>query len=89
LLFAYAFDDEATEIVDIASGEHLPKSVLDALTDEAVTKTAFNAAFERICISRFLGIHLSATSWVCTAVQSAMLALPLSLDGVGEVSTSL
>ncbi|MDD3250957.1 MAG: DNA polymerase [Lachnospiraceae bacterium] len=85
LLFAYAFDDEATEIVDIASGEHLPKSVLDALTDEAVTKTAFNAAFERICISRFLGIHLSATSWVCTAVQSAMLALPLSLDGVGEV----
>lgn len=85
LLFAYAFDDEATEIVDIASGEHLPKSVLDALTDEAVTKTAFNAAFERICISRFLGIHLSATSWVCSAVQSAMLALPLSLDGVGEV----
>lgn len=85
LLFAYAFDDEPTRIVDIASGEELPKSVLDALTNEAITKTAFNAAFERICISRFLGIHLSAASWVCTAVQSAMLALPLSLDGVGEV----
>ena len=85
LLFAYAFDDEPTSIVDIASGEELPKTVLDALTDDAITKTAFNAAFERICISRFLGVQLSATAWVCTAVQSAMLALPLSLDGVGEV----
>lgn len=85
LLFAYAFDDEATEIVDIASGEELPERVVSALTDETVIKTAFNAAFERTCISRFLGIHLSPAGWQCTAVQSAMLALPLSLDGVGEV----
>lgn len=85
LLFAYAFDDEATEVVDIASGEELPKRVIDALTDDAIIKTAFNAAFERTCISRFLGIHLKPTGWQCTAVQSAMLALPLSLDGVGEV----
>ena len=85
LLFAYAFDDEATEVVDIASGEKLPQRVLDALTDETIIKTAFNAAFERTCISRFLGVHLSPASWQCTAVQSAMLALPLSLDGVGEV----
>jgi DNA polymerase len=85
LLFAYAFDDEATEIVDIASGEELPKRVVSALTDETVIKTAFNAAFERTCISRFLGIHLSSAGWQCTTVQSAMLALPLSLDGVGEV----
>lgn len=85
LLFAYAFDDEATEVVDIASGEELPKRVIDALTDDTIIKTAFNAAFERTCISRFLGIHLKPTGWQCTAVQSAMLALPLSLDGVGEV----
>ena len=85
LLFAYAFDDEATEVVDIASGEELPKRVIDALTDDTIIKTAFNAAFERTCISRFLSIHLKPTGWQCTAVQSAMLALPLSLDGVGEV----
>lgn len=85
LLFAYAFDDEPTQIVDLACGEVLPERVLLALEDPAVMKTAFNAAFERTCISRFLGRRLSPESWQCTAVQSAMLALPLSLDGVGEV----
>lgn len=85
LLFAYAFDDEPTQIVDLACGESLPPRVLDALTDPTVIKTAFNAAFERTCLSRYLGVHLSAESWQCTAVQSAMLALPRSLDGVGEV----
>lgn len=85
LLFAYAFDDEPTEIIDLACGEQLPKRVLDALEDTAVIKTAFNAAFERTCISKHLGKKLSPASWQCTAVQSAMLALPLSLDGVGEV----
>ena len=85
LLFAYAFDDEPTQIVDLKCGEALPERVLNALLDDGVTKTAFNAAFERTCISRYLGVRLSADSWQCTAVQSAMLALPLSLDGVGAV----
>lgn len=85
LLFAYAFDDEPTQVVDLACGEQLPGRVLAALEDETVTKTAFNAAFERTCISRYLGRRLSPVYWQCTAVQSAMLALPLTLDGVGEV----
>lgn len=85
LLFAYAFDEEKTKIVDLACGEKLPQEVMDALIDENIIKTAFNAAFERICISKYLGVHLSPKSWQCTAVQSAILALPLSLDGVGEV----
>lgn len=85
LLFAYAFNDEETKIVDLACGEELPSEVLEALSDENVIKTAFNAAFERICISRYLNISLSPASWQCTAVQSAMLALPLSLEGVGDV----
>ncbi len=85
LLVAYAFDDEPTQIVDLACGECLPQRVLEALNDPATVKTAFNAAFERTCISRYLRKKLSPESWVCTAVQSAMLALPLSLDGVGEV----
>lgn len=85
LLFAYAFDDEKTQIIDLKCGEPLPRRVLDALTDSSVTKTAFNAAFERTCLSKYLGKHLSAEGWQCTAVQSAMLALPLSLKGVGQV----
>lgn len=85
LLFAYAFDDEPTQIVDLACGEELPQRVLDALEDESIIKTAFNAAFERTCISKYIGKKLSPVAWQCTAVQSAMLALPLSLDGVGEV----
>lgn len=85
LLFAYAFDDEQTQIVDLKKGETLPQHVLQALMSPEITKVAFNAAFERTCISKHLGVHLSPVAWHCTAVQSAMLALPLSLDGVGEV----
>ena len=85
LFFAYAFDEEPTQIVDLACGEQLPERVLAALEDPAVTKAAFNAQFERTCISKYLGRKLSPEGWQCTAVQSAMLALPLSLDNVGEV----
>ena len=85
LLFAYAFDEKPTQIVDFACGEQLPERVLAALEDPAVTKAAFNAQFERTCISKYLGRKLSPEGWQCTAVQSAMLALPLSLDNVGEV----
>jgi DNA polymerase len=84
-LFAYAFDDEPTEVIDLACGEQLTQRILEALEDATVTKTAFNAQFERTCIGKYLGHRLSPESWQCTAVQSAMLALPLSLDGVGEV----
>ena len=83
LLFAYAFDEEPTQIVDFACGEQLPARVLAALEDPVIIKAAFNAQFERTCISRYLGRRLSPSGWQCTAVQSAMLALPLSLDSVG------
>lgn len=85
LLFAYAFDEEPTQIVDFACGEQLPARVLAALEDPVIIKAAFNAQFERTCISRYLDRKLSPEGWQCTAVQSAMLALPLSLDSVGEV----
>ncbi|WP_330371252.1 DNA polymerase [Alkaliphilus transvaalensis] len=85
LLLAYAFDDDETKIVDLACGEELPDEVRTAITDNSVIKTAFNAAFERVCLSKFLGVKLTPKSWQCTAVQASMLALPLSLEGVGEV----
>lgn len=85
LLFAYAFDDEEVKVVDLAQGEKLPDKVLEALEDENIIKTAFNANFERVCLSVFLKKDLYAKSWRCTAVHSAELGLPLSLDKVAEV----
>ena len=85
LLFAYAWDDEPVQIVDLASNEQLPPEILVALTDDSIIKTAFNAAFERTCLSVYLKQQLSPKAWRCTAVQSAMLALPLHLAGVAQV----
>lgn len=85
LLFAYSVDDGETKIVDLACGEKLPDEVIEMLLDDSITKTAFNANFERICISKHLGLILKPEAWRCTAVQAAMLALPLSLEGVGVV----
>lgn len=85
LLFAYAVDDGETKIVDLACGEEIPEEVMDMLFDDTVIKTAFNANFERTCISKHLGMKLRPEAWRCTAVQAAMLALPLSLEGVGIV----
>lgn len=89
LLFGYAVDGGDVRVVDIASGEKLPAEIIAALTDESVKKYAFNAQFERVCLSRFLGYpkgeYLSPDSWYCTMVWSATLGLPLSLEKVGEV----
>lgn len=89
LLFGYSIDHGPVRVVDLAAGEHIPAEILGALKDDNVLKTAFNAAFERICLSRFLGFptgtYLSPESWHCTMVWSAYLGLPLSLEGVGAV----
>lgn len=85
LLFAYAFDDDDIKIVDIASGENLPNEITEVLTDDRIIKTAFNANFERVALSKYLNKKLTANSWRCTAVQAATLGLPLSLDGVARV----
>lgn len=86
LLFAYSVDDGQTQIVDLAQGEIIPEEILAALQDENIIKWAFNANFERICLSRYLGVkYLSPVSWRCTMVWSAYLGLPLSLETVGKV----
>lgn len=84
LLFAYSIDEGEIQVIDLASGEKMPEEVMDLLMDDSVVKTAFNAAFERTCINRYFGLSLPPEVWRCTAVQSAILALPLSLEGVGE-----
>lgn len=86
LLFAYSVDHGPVQIVDLACGEQLPDEIRDALTDENVTKTAYNAAFERICLSRFLGLpYMDPAQWQCTMVAAARLGLPLGLAQCGEV----
>ena len=89
LLFAYSADDAQVQSVDLACGEALPKEIRAALEDPTVTKWAFNASFERICLSRWLGLpsgtYLDPSQWRCSMVWSAYLGLPLSLAGVGAV----
>lgn len=89
LLFGYSVDGAPVKVVDLTLGETIPSEVLSALSDESIIKTAFNATFERVCLSRFLGMptgeYLDAASWHCTMVWSAYMGLPLSLQGVGAV----
>ena len=89
LLFAYSVDGGSVQQIDLACGEKIPSEILSALEDETVTKWAFNANFERICLSRFLGYptgdYLKPDSWKCSMVWAAYMGLPLSLEGVGAV----
>ena len=101
LLFGYSVDGSEVQVVDLAQGETIPEVVLSALTDETVTKWAFNAQFERVCLSRYLrdkginvnpgqtvkseSLFLNPSSWHCTMIWSATLGLPMSFENVGAV----
>ena len=76
LLFSYAFDDEPVQTIDLASGETLPKEAISALEDPGIIKVAYNAQFERVCLSRYLGHWLDPHQWRCTMVMAAYLTLP-------------
>lgn len=89
LLFACSVNGEPVQVYDLASGEKVPDEILKALADENVIKHSFNASFERICLSRYLGLptgsYLSPEGWHCDMVWAATLGLPQSLEGVGAV----
>ncbi len=85
LLFGYSVDGGDVQVVDLCQGEEIPADILAALSDESVTKWAFNAMFERVCLSNYLGEWLEPESWKCSMVWSATLGLPLSLENVGAV----
>lgn len=90
LLIAYAYDNGPVQIVDLASGEQVPDALFKALEHPEIKKTAFNANFERVCLSeRFPMIrinrdYIDPEQWECTMVKAAMLGLPMSLEGVGK-----
>lgn len=85
LLFGYAWDDGPVEVIDLARGESLPEELQNALYDPEILKTAFNASFERTCLSAFMGRVTPPEQWSCTAVMARELGLPGSLEAVGEV----
>lgn len=87
LLFGYSVDGGEVQVVDLACGEEIPDEIINALMDNSVTKWAFNAMFERVCLSKWLNLtnYLDPTSWKCSMIWSAYMGLPLSLEGVGAV----
>nr|DAM27360.1 MAG TPA: DNA polymerase I [Caudoviricetes sp.] len=84
LLFAYAFDDEEVKLIDVECKEQLPEEVLKALQNNDIKKTAYNANFERTCISEFYNLQLEIEDWACSAVAASELGLPQTLAGVAE-----
>ena len=89
LLFGVSVNGGDVAVYDLAQGEEIPADILSALTDNSVIKWAFNATFERMCLSKHLGLslgeYLDPTSWRCSMIWSAYMGLPLSLEGVGAV----
>lgn len=85
LLFGYAIDFGPVKVIDLTQGESIPPQVIKALDDPTIIKSAFNAQFERVCLSRFVSHRLKPAGWHCSRVWSATLGLPLSLRDVGTV----
>ncbi len=89
LLLGYAVEGGDVRVVDLARGETIPQEIIVAFWDDSVTKWAFNANFERVCLSRYLdlptGDYLNPFSWKCSMIWSATLGLPMSLENVGAV----
>ena len=91
LLFAYSVDGGPVQLIDLTRGDSIPKEIVKALSDKSVTKWAYNANFERVALSRFLGMptgqYLDPEDWKCSMVWAATLGLPMGLAKVGEVLT--
>ena len=89
LLYAYSEDDSPATVIDLTAGETIPAHILSALSDPAVEKWAYNANFERVCLSRYLGMptgtYLSPEGWRCSMVLASVVGLPPSLAKVSEV----
>jgi len=85
LLFGFAYGDDPVRVIDLTAFEDIPAQVLHDLTDPSVTKTAYNANFERTCIAKQYGIECDPHQWRCTSVWALALGLPGNLAGVAEV----
>lgn len=84
LLIAYAYDDEEIKIIDLKNNEKIPAKLKADILDEKIIKTAFNANFERICLSKYFNTYLSPKMFRCTQVHALYLGLPHGLDNVAK-----
>lgn len=84
LLIAYAYDDEEIKIIDLKNNEKIPEKLKKDILDENIIKTAFNANFERVCLSKYLNTYLSPKMFRCTQVHALYLGLPHGLDNVAK-----
>ncbi|SCY26265.1 DNA polymerase [Alkaliphilus peptidifermentans] len=85
LLLAYGVDDEEVQVIDICQGELISQRILDALTDPTIIKTAYNARFERTCLSKYLNLPMPPEQWRCSQVHALTLGLPGHLEVVAKV----
>lgn len=89
LLFAYSVDGSPVEVIDVINNEKIPDDILAALTDNTILKWAHNAQFERICLSKHIGLpcgkYIDPSSWRCSMVLASYLSLPPSLEGAGKI----
>jgi len=83
LLFAYSCDYGPVTVIDMTRNDGIPTEIVDWLYDPDVEKTAFNANFERTCLSKYFNRYCEPEQWSCTMILSASCGLPLSLVGVG------
>jgi len=83
MLFAYSFDGEEVQVIDLENGEEIPHFILTALQDKEVIKHAYNAAFEWYCLNR-AGIKTPLDQWQCTMIHAMYLSLPAGLANTGE-----
>ncbi|MEG1059539.1 MAG: DNA polymerase [Clostridia bacterium] len=85
LLFAFAFDDEEVQIIDLKNGEKIPNYIIEAIYDKTIIKSAFNANFERLCLSKHFNREIDKSFFRCTMINALYLGLPGSLEKLGEV----
>lgn len=93
LLFAYAYDHDEVQVIDLAMGETIPPKLIADLQNPLIEKHAYNASFERVCLTRYLRRHgilradewLDPYQWWCDAVHASMYGLPRSLKDVAAV----
>lgn len=83
LLFAYSLDDSPVRVVDLACGEKIPETIRLALMDPAVTKHAYNAAFEWYCLNR-AGYQTPLEQWKCTMAHGLYCGYTAGLDATGK-----
>lgn len=82
MLFGFSVDDDEVTVVDLADGEPLPKEIAEMCKSKDVIKTAYNAAFERTCLAKYLGASMPPEQWRCTMHLAAQVGLPLGLEAV-------